>query len=170
MAVASAKQPSLVRDALLKAIRRVPLRRIDLTLLRIEHELQTALDLPWGEPSKLRLVLESCRQENVLNRTERLFFKHGGAFAIVVLGVATRRDVGRRTKYDGRGLLRDIDLLADEEIIQLAKNIQEFPKTAAIVAFLENFARSPSGAVGPQSLVSPLIDVTRRPRPSCTVC
>jgi hypothetical protein len=148
VSIASAKHPVLVRDALLKALRLVPLRPIDLTLLRIEHELQTSLNLPWQVPAKLSAVLNSCRQGTVLSRTERLLFEHRGDFAIVVLGVATRRDTGRKTKYDSRWLFREIDPLSEEDMTTLTKNIQGFPKkpvVLAALAVLSGFTRSPSG-------------------------
>jgi hypothetical protein len=134
---AFAKQPDAVRDALLEAIRLVPLRSTDITLLRIENTFLSALKRPWKEPHGLRLVLESCRQGKIENRTERLFLKHGKEYGIVVLGVGTKQDDHR--------LFRDIDPLPEEDLIRLIENVQRFPKKASITAFLEEFAQSPLG-------------------------
>lgn len=40
------KQPKVVQDALLEAIRQVPLRSINITLLRIQNEFLSALEKP----------------------------------------------------------------------------------------------------------------------------
>jgi hypothetical protein len=147
---ASAREPNSVRDALLKAIRCVELRANDICLLRIEHELLAAFKSPWKTPPKLQLVLESCREGNVEKRTERLFYQHGGDYAIVILGIAARRDLGLRTKYDGRWLLREIDALPDGETIELVNNIQEYipePVKTDVRAILRSFTKTPLGMV-----------------------
>ena len=122
VAAASIKQPTFVRDALLKAIRLVQLRPIDLQLLQIEHELQNAFNSPWKKPTRLQHVLESCRRKSIKG-TESLFYEEGGDFAVAMLGIATRYDVGLTTKHDGRRLLAEIDTLSNEEKTELIKNI-----------------------------------------------
>lgn len=142
---ASTKWPTLVREELLKAIRLFPLSHNDLALLQIERELRTAYDSPFANPANLQSVLESCRQKNVLHETERLFYQHGGDLAILVLGIATRKDKGRATKHDGRWLLREIDALADELKIELAKTTQKYPVTASIKVLRQGYQRRPLG-------------------------
>jgi hypothetical protein len=132
------------------------LRHVDIKLLWIEHELQTCLNSPWRVPAKLSAVLNSCRQETVLSRTERLLFKHGGDLAILVLGVATRRESRyHRTIYEGSWLFREIDPLSDEDMATLAKNIQRFPKYPAVLAVIHDLARSPSGTLFSRPLMPP---------------
>jgi hypothetical protein len=138
---ALAKHPDAVRYALLEAIRLVPLQSTDITLLRIENTLLSALKRPWKEPHGLRLILESCRQGKIEHRTERLFLKHGKEYGIVVLSVGTKQDDHR--------LFRDIDPLPDDELIRLVENVQRFPKKASIVAFLDEFAQTPPGMTFP---------------------
>lgn len=145
---ACATNPVPVRSALLKALRRVRLRSIDITLLRLEHELLAAFNSHWRKPNKLQLVLESCRQGTCAETVERLFYKHGGDFAIVILGVATRRDSGFRTNYDGRWLLRDISALSNEEMIELITNVCESPPESVrkdVTRVIEFFAKRPLG-------------------------
>jgi hypothetical protein len=146
VAAATGKNPASVRDALLKALRRVPLRSIDITLLRIEHEFLAAFKSPWKKPTKLQSVLESCRQGKCTESTERLFYENAGDYGIGILGIATRRDEGLRTKYDGRWLLREMDALSDEEKIELITNIQMNTQGAVrtdVGVILQSLARSP---------------------------
>jgi hypothetical protein len=148
VAAACATHPAPVRSALLKALRRVPLRSIDVTLLRLEHELLVAFNSPWKPPYKLQLVLESCRRGICTETTERLFYEHGGDFAVAILGIAARRDAGLRTKYDGRWLLREIDALSDDERIELVTNIHENAQESIrtdVTSILQSFARKPLG-------------------------
>ena len=170
VAIASAKEPASVRSALLKALRHVALRSIDVTLLRIEHELLAVFKSPWKKPNKLQSVLESCRQGKCTKPTERLFHEYAGDSGIVILGVATRRDAGLRTKYDGRWLLREIDALSDEEKIDLATSIHgntEPSVTTDVVAILQSFARSPLGTHQIKSIR--VSDVTRGLHPTCAL-
>lgn len=159
VALASARQPMLVREALLKAICLVPLRSIDLKLLQIQHQFRVAISSPWKKPPKLQPVLESCRQGNVIERTERLFYEHGGDSAIAILGIATRRDVGLRTKHDGQWLLYEIDALSDNKKIELVKNIQESIRESDkkdVDIILQSFTKSPLGTFIRSLASSPL--------------
>lgn len=152
---AFAKQPEVVRDALLQAICQVPLRRVDITLLQIQNEFLSALEKPWKEPRGLQLVLESCRQGKIKHRTECLFLEHGKEYGIVVLGIGTKDDDHR--------LFRDIDPLPDEDLLRLIKNVQAFPVKASIVEYLEAFARSPVGMLlVPRQATVPLINMNER--------
>lgn len=134
---AFAQHPQAVRDALVEAILHVSLRSADIALLRIGNAFQSALKRPWKEPYGLRLVLESCRQGKIENRTERLFLKHGGEYSIVVLGIGTKEEDHR--------LFRDIDALSDDDLTRLIRYVQNLPKKASIVGFLEEIAQSPLG-------------------------
>ena len=62
---------------------------------------------------------------------------------IVVLGITTRYNSGKRMKYNSCVLLYKIDCLSDKDIITLTKNIENFiPRMATITIFLENFTQS----------------------------
>jgi hypothetical protein len=153
---ASVKRPTAVRDALLRAIRFVQLRPNDLKLLRLEVELQAAFSSPWKKPTILQPVLESCRQGLVTERTEILFYEYGGDLTIAILGIATRVDHGLRTKHDGRGLLREIDTLSDEEKTELVKNLVQSTQESVksdVDLILQSFSKSPLGTV--LALISP---------------
>lgn len=139
MASALAIQPDAVRDALLDAIRHTEPSSTDISLLHIEEEFRSALALRWREPTNLRLVLESCRQSKIENRTERLFFEYGGDWGIVLLGLGTKQNRHR--------LFREIDLLPDDALIKLVKNVTSLPKTFSADEFLKEFAKSPQSMV-----------------------
>lgn len=135
MASALAIQPDAVRNALLDAIR----SSTDISLLHIEEEFRSALALRWREPTNLRLVLESCRQSKIENRTERLFFNYGGYWGIVLLGLATKQNRHR--------LFREIDSLPDDALIKLVQNVKNLPKTLSANEYLKEFAKSQEGMV-----------------------
>ena len=165
VAAAFAKQPDVVREALLDAIRIVQLPAIDIALLRIEDAFRSALKQPWKEPKLLRPVLEACRQGKVKSRTEKLFYQHGEGYGVVALCLAT--------KSDGHRLFRDIDSLEDEELIKLIDNVQKIKKKAAIVEYIEEFMQAPSTnffSIGslliglPESVVSDPAPQFTRPR------
>ena len=132
-------QPDAVRDALLDAIRHTEPSSTDISLLHIEKEFRSALALRWREPTNLRLVLESCHQLKIENRTERLFFEHGGDWGIVLLGLGTKKN--------RHSLFREIDSLPDDALIKLVKNVTSLPKTLSANEFLEEFAKSPQSMV-----------------------
>lgn len=138
---AFAKQPDIVREALLEAIRHVQLHSSDITLLQIEAVFRSTLQNTWKEPKVLRPVLEACRQGKLKSRTESLFFEHGEEYGVVALCAAT--------KHDDHRLFREIDALRDEELIRLIKNVNKIPKKASIVEFIEEFGRTPSRSFYP---------------------
>ena len=139
VATALTRQADAVREVLLNAIRLVPLSDTDITLLWIESQFQSALKSRWREPHNLRLVLASCHQGKIVNRTERLFFQHGKDWGIVLLGLGTRAN--------GHRLFREIDTLSDEALIKLVENVTRFSKTIAINTFLEEIGKSVPGVL-----------------------
>lgn len=137
VATAFTKQPDIVREALLEAIRHFQLPSIDITLLRIENIFRSTLKTALTVPNTLRPILEACRQGKLQHRTEKLFFEHGKEYGIALLCVVTR-------DKENRLLFREIDPLQDDELIMLIKNINNLPKKASIVEFIEEFIQAPS--------------------------
>ena len=146
VAEAFAKQPTIVREALLDAIRLVQIQSIDITFLQIENVFRSALKEPWNEPKGLEPILEACRQDKVESRTEKLFYEHGKEYGVAALCLATASNDHR--------LLREIDSLQDEEIIRLVKNVQKVKKKAALVEFIDEFLQTPSTYFFPSSLLT----------------